>query len=179
MRKLLNSELNRLSNEEFKKATKLPVIVVLDNIRSQHNVGSVFRTADAFRIHSLYLCGITATPPNPEIHKSALGAENTVDWKYFPDTLSAVKDLKNMGYILIAVEQVENSTMLDNLKLTINNPLAVIFGNEVKGISQEIINECHYFIEIPQYGTKHSLNIAVSAGIVLWEVFKQFKIHLY
>ena len=171
MRKLKITELNRLSPEAYKQTEKLPVIVVLDNIRSLHNVGSVFRTSDAFLIEAIYLCGITATPPHAEIHKTALGAENTVEWKYFEHTLDAVHQLKQKSYQILAVEQAEDSIPVDKFKLN-NHPYAVIFGNEVKGIDQKIMDYCDACIEIPQFGTKHSLNISVAAGIVIWEIFK-------
>ncbi|MDR0507406.1 MAG: RNA methyltransferase [Dysgonamonadaceae bacterium] len=172
MRKLKITELNRLNPEDFKKAEKIPVIVVLDNVRSQHNVGSVFRTSDAFLIEAVYLCGITATPPNVEIHKTALGAEDTVEWKYFENTLDAVNELRQKKYHIAAVEQAENSVMLNDLTLE-HEKYAVIFGNEVKGVAQEVMNQCDSCIEIPQFGTKHSLNISVTAGIVLWEMQKK------
>lgn len=174
MRKLKNEELDRLSTEEFKKAEKTPVIIVLDNVRSMHNVGSVFRTCDAFRLQGLYLCGITAQPPDREINKSALGATETVDWKYFATTMQAVNELKASGYRVFAVEQAEHATQLDQLTFD-NAPLAMIFGNEVKGVEQEVIDACDGVIEIPQAGSKHSLNIAVSAGIVCWELFCAFR----
>ena len=171
MRKLKITELKRLTPEDFKKTEKLPVIVVLDNVRSLHNVGSVFRTADAFLIEAIYLCGITATPPNAEIHKTALGAENTVEWRYFENTIDAVRQLKEKSYYIYAVEQAENSSSIDKFKIN-NNRFAVIFGNEVKGIDQKVMYQCDECLEIPQFGTKHSLNISVAAGIVLWEIFK-------
>jgi len=171
MRKLKITELKRLSPEEFKTAEKTPVIVVLDNVRSLHNVGSVFRTADAFLIEAVYLCGITATPPQVEIHKTALGAENTVEWQYFEHTLDAVRILKQNNYQILAVEQAENSISLEKLQLE-NRLYAIIFGNEVKGIDPAVMDYCDTCIEIPQFGTKHSLNISVAAGIVIWEIFK-------
>lgn len=171
MKKLSLLQLNRLSAQEFKNVEKKPIIIVLDNVRSLHNVGSVFRTSDAFLIESLYLCGITATPPNAEIHKAALGAEDTVNWKYFKQTLDAVTELKNNGYKIIAIEQAEGSIMLPNFKYNGNTKYALVFGNEVKGVAQDIMNLCNSCIEIPQMGTKHSLNISVSAGIVIWEFF--------
>jgi len=171
MRKLKITELNRLSQEDFKDAKKTPLVVVLDNVRSLHNVGSVFRTADAFLIKAVYLCGITATPPHAEIHKTALGAENTVDWKYFENTLDAIKELKQKGYQIAAIEQAENSILLDQLTIE-NKKQAVVLGNEVKGVDQEVMNHCDYCIEIPQLGTKHSLNVSVTSGIILWEFFK-------
>jgi tRNA G18 (ribose-2'-O)-methylase SpoU len=170
MRKLSNNELNRLDTEGFKNAKKNPVVVVLDNVRSCNNIGSVFRTSDALLIEKIYLCGYTATPPNKDIHKTALDAENTVEWKYFEKTEDAVDELKSNGYKVFAVEQVENSIMLNSFKPELNEKIALIFGNEVKGVDQNVINNCHGVIEIPQYGTKHSFNIAVSAGIVLWDI---------
>jgi tRNA G18 (ribose-2'-O)-methylase SpoU len=175
MRKLLNSELDRLSIHEFKSASKHQVIVILDNIRSLHNVGSLFRTADAFRLQSLYLCGITATPPHNEIHKTALGAEESMDWKYFENTIDAVQLASQQGYIICSVEQVERSTLLTELQINRDKKYAFIFGNEVRGVQQQVINSSDCCIEIPQFGTKHSLNVSVSAGIVLWEVFKQLQ----
>ena len=169
MRKLKITELSRLSTKDFKAADKIPLIVVLDNVRSLHNVGSVFRTSDAFLVEAVYLCGITATPPHPEIHKTALGAENTVDWRYFENTLSAVQELKEQDYSILGVEQAENSQMLDKLHLP-KGKYAIIFGNEVKGVEQSILDQCNGCIEIPQFGTKHSLNISVVAGIVIWEL---------
>ena len=166
MRKLKITELNRMSVEEFKESDKLPLIVVLDDIRSLHNVGSVFRSSDAFRVEAIYLCGITAVPPQPEIHKTALGAEDTVDWHYFKDTLDAVKELKEKGYTVYSIEQVEGSTLLNELTLETGKKYAVIMGNEVK---QEVVNASDGCIEIPQFGTKHSLNVSVTAGIVVWE----------
>lgn len=169
MRKLKITELNRMSVEEFKESDKLPLIVILDDIRSLHNVGSVFRSSDAFRVEAIYLCGITAVPPQPEIHKTALGAEDTVDWKYFKDTLEAVSELKEKGYKVYSVEQVEGSTMLNKIEIDENKKYAVIMGNEVKGVKQEVVNASDGCIEIPQFGTKHSLNVSVTAGIVVWE----------
>ena len=169
MRKLKITELNRLSVEEFKRADKLPLVVVLDEVRSLHNIGSVFRTSDAFLVNGIYLCGITATPPHPEMHKTALGAEDTVDWIYRKHTLDAVKELHEQGYIVLAIEQVEGSTMLGNLQLERGKKYAIVMGNEVKGVQQEVVDACDGCIEIPQYGTKHSLNVSVTTGIVLWE----------
>jgi len=169
MRKLKITELNRMSVEEFKESDKLPLIVVLDDVRSLHNVGSVFRSADAFRVESIYLCGITAVPPQPEIHKTALGAENTVEWKYFKNTLEAVKELKEKRYMVYSIEQVENSTLLNKLTLDESRKYAVILGNEVKGVKQEVVNASDGCIEIPQFGTKHSLNVSVTAGMIIWE----------
>ncbi len=168
-KKLSLNQLNRVDIEEFKLIPKNPIIVILDNVRSQHNIGSVFRSCDAFAIEKLYLCGICATPPSPEIRKSAIGAEESVDWSYSNNTLDCVLELKREGYTILAVEQTQNSTMLDSLIYNQNKKYALIFGNEVKGVSQEVINICDGTIEIPQFGTKHSLNISVSVGIVLWE----------
>ena len=169
MRKLKITELNRLTVDEFKQANKLPLAVILDEVRSLHNIGSVFRTSDAFLVERIYLCGITATPPHPEMHKTALGAEDTVDWKYVKHTLEAVEELHNEGYTVLAIEQVEGSTMLDELELEPDKKYAIVMGNEVKGVQQEVIDACDVCIEIPQYGTKHSLNVSVTTGIVLWE----------
>lgn len=169
MRKLKITELNRLSVDEFKEADKLPLVVVLDEVRSLHNIGSVFRTSDAFLVNTIYLCGITATPPHPEMHKTALGAEDSVDWIYKKNTLEAVKELHESGYTVLSIEQVEGSTMLGDLRLDAEKKYAIVFGNEVKGVQQEVVNACDGCIEIPQYGTKHSLNVSVTAGIVLWE----------
>jgi 23S rRNA (guanosine2251-2'-O)-methyltransferase len=176
MRKLLNSELNRLKPEEFKQVKKIPVIIILDNIRSQHNVGAVFRTSDAFLIESICICGITAIPPNAEIHKSALGSEDVVDWKYYNNTSEAVKELKTAGYIIISIEQAEGAIELSEFRVEQDKKYAVIFGNEVKGVDQDIVDMSHYCVELSQFGTKHSLNISVSAGIVIWEFFKQIKL---
>ena len=175
MRKLKITELNRISAEQFKEANKLPLIVVLDNVRSQYNVGSVFRTSDAFRVEAIYLCGISATPPHQEIHKTALGAEDTVDWKYFKDTAEAIRTLKAADYFVYSVEQVEGSVMLENLQLDASKKYAVVLGNEVKGVQQEVVNLSDGCIEIPQYGTKHSLNVSTTAGIVIWDFFKQMR----
>ncbi len=173
MRKLKITELNRLSIEEFKQQEKIPLIVVLDNVRSLHNVGSVFRTADAFLVKSVYLCGITSTPPHAEIHKTALGAENSVEWKYFDDALQAVNELKMEGFTVLAIEQAEGSTMLGDMELSDKKKYAVVLGNEVKGVQQALVNACDNCIEIPQFGTKHSLNVSVTAGIIIWEFANQ------
>ena len=175
MRKLKITELNRISIEEFKEADKLPLVVVLDDIRSLHNIGSVFRTADAFLIECIYLCGITATPPHPEMHKTALGAEFTVDWKYVNNAVETVDNLRSEGYVVYSVEQAEGSIMLDELTLDRSKKYAVVMGNEVKGVQQEVIDHSDGCIEIPQYGTKHSLNVSVTAGIVMWDLFKKLK----
>lgn len=174
-RKLKITELNRISAEEFKKADKLPLVVILDNVRSLHNIGSVFRTSDAFRVECIYLCGITATPPHSEMHKTALGAEFTVDWKYVNNAVEAVDNLRREGYIVFSVEQAENSIMLEDMQLEQGKRYAVVLGNEVKGVQQEVIDHSDGCIEIPQYGTKHSLNVSVTAGIVIWDLFKQLK----
>lgn len=170
-RKLKNSELDRKTVEEFKSSRKSPVIVVLDNIRSLNNIGSVFRTADAFLIEAIYLCGICAQPPHKDITKTALGATESVAWKYFKTTEEAVKQLKEMDYTIVSIEQAEQAVMLNDFKIEADNHYAIIFGNEVKGVQQQIVNESEYVIEIPQSGTKHSLNIAVSAGVVLWDFY--------
>ena len=172
MRKLKITELNRLTADVYKECEKTPLVVVLDHVRSLNNVGSVFRTADAFRIEAVYLCGITATPPNAEIHKTALGAEETVAWRYFSDAMDAIHDLKRQGYLICAVEQAEGSISLDQLSLENNTKYAVVIGHEVKGVQQDIIDICDFCVEIPQVGTKHSLNVAVAAGIVLWDFYK-------
>ena len=175
MRKLKITELNRLTTNEFKESRKLPLIVILDNIRSIYNVGSVFRTADAFRLEKIYLCGITSVPPHPEIHKTALGAEESVDWEYASSTLEIVDRLKQEGYRVYAVEQAEGSTMLNDFHPA-DDKLAIVMGNEVKGVQQEVINRADGCLEIPQYGTKHSLNVSVTTGIVIWDLFN--KMHL-
>jgi tRNA G18 (ribose-2'-O)-methylase SpoU len=173
MRKLANSELERKNINEFKDAKKTPIIIILDDIRSLHNIGSVFRTSDAFLIEKIYLCGITATPPNKEIHKTALGATDTVEWEYQKNILAVITKLKAHEIAIYAIEQVENSTLLQDFKVDLNKKYALIFGNEVKGVSQEAIQLCEGVIEIPQLGTKHSLNISVSAGIVVWDLFQK------
>jgi tRNA G18 (ribose-2'-O)-methylase SpoU len=170
MRKLKNSELDRLTVEEYKAVEKTPVTVVLDNLRSCNNIGSVFRTSDALLIEKVVLCGITATPPNKEIHKTALDAEKSVPWEYFEETETAVEHLKSAGYKVFAVEQVENSILLPDFEPEKGQKLALVFGNEVKGVQQSVVNLCDGAIEIPQYGTKHSFNVSVSAGIVLWDI---------
>lgn len=177
MRKLEVTELNRISAEEFKIVNKLPLVVVLDNVRSLHNVGSVFRTSDAFLVEKIVLCGITSCPPNAEIHKTALGAEYSVEWEYFENTLEAVELLKNEGYYIYSIEQVENSTMLDEIKLDENpqQKYAVILGNEVHGVAQDVVDASDDCIEIPQFGTKHSLNVSVSAGLIIWKFFELLK----
>ena len=176
MRKLKITELNRLSAEEYKTSEKTPIIVILDHVRSLNNVGSVFRTADAFRMEGVYLCGITSTPPNAEIHKTALGAEETVEWRYFEKTVDAVNELKMNGYVVCALEQTEDSVSLENLSLDKNKKYAIVVGHEVKGVQQEVVDACDMCIEIPQFGTKHSLNVSVATGIVLWDFFKNIKL---
>ena len=173
MRKLKTSELNRLSIDEFKSSDKIPVVIVLDNIRSQNNIGSVFRTADAFRIEAIFLCGITATPPHREINKTALGATESVDWKYFGETKAALELLTKEGYLLIGVEQTNASIPLNKFHPNKDKKYALIFGNEVNGLDEAIIPYFHECLEIPQFGTKHSLNIAVAAGIVVWDIFSK------
>lgn len=173
MKKLSILEMNRLSAEEFKSVEKLPLVVILDEVRSLHNVGSVFRSGDAFRVEGICLCGITATPPQPEIHKTALGAEDSVDWTYYKDTREAVTHLQQAGYTVFAVEQCQGSTLLQDIQLNSNKKYAIILGNEVKGVKQEVVDMCDGCIEIPQFGTKHSLNVSVTAGIVIWEFAKK------
>ena len=174
MRKLRTIEMQRLSVDEFHEAPKLPLIVVLDDVRSLHNVGSVFRSADAFRVEAVYLCGITATPPHPEIHKTALGGEDSVAWRYFPTATEAIESLHNDGFFVYSIEQVEGSTKLQNLQLDTDRRYAIVLGNEVKGVHQEVVDMSDGCLEIPQFGTKHSLNVSVTAGMVIWEVAKKF-----
>jgi tRNA G18 (ribose-2'-O)-methylase SpoU len=168
MRKLRTIEMNRLSVEEFHQAEKTPLIVVLDDVRSMHNVGSVFRTADAFRLEAVYLCGITGCPPHNEIHKTALGAEDSVEWRYFKTALEAVEELKGRGVTVLSVEQAEDSTKLPQFQPEPGKSYAIIMGNEVKGVHQEVIDASNGCLEIPQFGTKHSMNVSVTAGIVIW-----------
>lgn len=175
MRKIENSELDRKSIEEFKQAEKTPIIIVLDDIRSLHNIGSVFRTSDAFLIEKIYLCGITATPPNKEINKTALGATDTVTWEYQKEVIQVISDLKSENIEVYAIEQVENAIFLDDFKTETNKKYALVFGNEVFGVNQEALKLCDGAIEIPQLGTKHSLNISVSTGIVIWDLFCKLK----
>jgi 23S rRNA (guanosine2251-2'-O)-methyltransferase len=175
MRKLKNSELNRLSTEDFRKAEKSPFCIILDNVRSLNNIGSVFRTADAFLAAKIYLCGITATPPHKDIHKTALGSTESVEWEYYKNTIDAVVALKKKGYIIVAVEQTTGSISLENFRIEPCKRYAFVFGHEVRGVDQSVVDECDYCLDIPQYGTKHSLNISVSTGIVLWEVFRQIR----
>lgn len=173
MRKIKNSELNRLSVEGFKAAKKSPLIVILDNVRSLNNVGSMFRSADAFRIQHIYLCGITATPPHKDIQKTALGSTEAVDWSYAKDTLAVVEKLQSVNVKVMAIEQAENATVLQDFYPNNQSIYALVFGHEVKGVNQAVVNQCDGVIEIPQYGTKHSLNIAVSGGVVLWDLFSK------
>ena len=172
MKKLRTIEMNRLSVDEFKQADKLPLIVVLDDVRSMHNVGSVFRTGDAFRIESVYLCGITSIPPSTEIHKTALGAEDSVNWKYFSTAMEALKELKSDGYEVFSIEQAHGSTMIQEFVPESGKKYAVILGNEVKGVHQEVIDASDGCLEIPQFGTKHSMNVSVTAGIIIWHFAK-------
>ena len=172
MKKLRTIEMERLTVEEFKEAKKTPLVVVMDDVRSMHNVGSVFRTGDAFRIESVYLCGITSTPPMAEIHKTALGAEDSVNWKYFDTGLEAVEALKADGYEVYSIEQAHGSTMLQDFKPFHHKKYAVVMGNEVKGVHQEVIDASHGCLEIPQFGTKHSMNVSVTAGIIIWHFAK-------
>ena len=174
MRKLKNSELGRLSNSEFKRTKKTPLIVVLDNIRSLNNIGAVFRTSDAFLIEKIYLCGITATPPHRDIHKTALGATASVAWEYVNDIHELIENLRAAGVVIMAIEQADQSIALNDFRPT-DKTHAVIFGNEVKGVQQSVVDAADYCLEIPQFGTKHSLNIAVSCGVVLWELFNKLK----
>ena len=176
MRKLKNEELNRLTIDQYKGSKKIPVTVILDNVRSQNNIGSVFRTADAFRLERIILCGITATPPHREIHKTALGATESVSWEYRESTIDAVNDLKQKSYKILAVEQTEGALSLEQLSLSPKESYAVVFGHEIKGVDQAVVDISDECLEIPQFGTKHSLNISVAAGIVIWEVFKQFSL---
>ena len=178
MRKLENSELDRKSIDDFKKSEKTPLILVLDDIRSLHNIGSVFRTADAFLIEKIILCGITATPPNKEIHKTALGATETVAWEHHENVLEVIENLKKENVLTLAIEQVESAIFLQDFKVEKNQKYALVFGNEVYGVAQEAVAICDGCIEIPQLGTKHSLNIAVSAGIVVWDLFKKINKNL-
>ena len=190
MRKLKITEMGRMNVEEFKQSEKMPLVVVLDDVRSMYNVGSVFRTSDAFRVEAIYLCGITAQPPHPEIHKTALGAEDTVEWRYFKDTMEAVNELKARGYFVYSIEQCEGSTKLQNLSpltpeggsrsdnssspshIPHSQKYAIIMGNEVKGVRQDVVNASDGCLEIPQFGTKHSLNVSTTAGMVIWEFAK-------
>jgi len=175
MRKLKNSELQRLTNKTYKAATKTPIIVILDNIRSLNNIGSVFRTSDAFLIEKIYLCGITAKPPHKDIHKTALGSTESVDWEYTEDTFALVKKLQAENVEIASIEQAENAIMLNDFIPVKDKKIAVVFGNEVKGVQQEVVSASDHCIEIPQYGTKHSLNISVSCGVVLWDLYQKIQ----
>jgi len=174
MRKLLNEELGRLSVDAFKKLEKIPIVVVLDNVRSLHNIGSIFRTADAFRLDGIYLCGITATPPHREIHKTALGATESVRWEYREETTRLIQELKEQDYRIFSIEQAEEAVTLDQIQLRGNQKYALVFGHEIRGVKQEVVDMSDLCIEIPQYGTKHSLNVSVAAGIVIWELFRKY-----
>jgi 23S rRNA (guanosine2251-2'-O)-methyltransferase len=171
MRKLKNSELNRKNIEEYRQCEKIPLVIVLDNIRSQNNIGSIFRTCDAFLVEEIILCGITAVPPHPEIHKTALGATESVKWRYIENTVDALRLLQESGYIPIAVEQAEGSSILGEFVPDTHSKYALVLGHEVHGVSQEVVDRCTHCLEIPQYGTKHSLNISICAGIVIWDFF--------
>ncbi|MBC3847392.1 RNA methyltransferase [Winogradskyella echinorum] len=175
MRKLKNEELDRLDVSEFKAAEKSPIIIILDNIRSLNNIGSVFRTSDAFLVEKIYLCGITAQPPHNDIRKTALGSTETVDWEYAENTLEIIEKLKIEGVTICSIEQAENAKMLNEFKPRPNTKYAFVFGNEVKGVAQDVVDASDLVIEIPQYGTKHSLNISVSCGVVVWDVFSKLK----
>ncbi|MGY0393457.1 RNA methyltransferase [Bizionia sp. KMM 8389] len=175
MRKLKNSELERLSVDQFKDSKKTPIIIILDNIRSLNNIGSVFRTSDAFLIEKIYLCGITAQPPHKDIHKTALGSTDTVAWEYAENTLDVIEKLQENKVQICAIEQAENATMLDTFSPEPNTKYALVFGNEVKGVAQNVVDASNLVIEIPQFGTKHSLNISVSCGVVVWDVFSKIK----
>ena len=176
MQKLKNSELERLTVAQFKSVKKTPILVILDNIRSLNNIGSVFRTSDAFLIEKIYLCGITATPPHKDIHKTALGATDTVDWEYAEDTLTLIERLKKEKIEIVSIEQAKNATLLNEFIPRKDKKIAIVFGNEVKGVQQEVVSVSNYCVEIPQYGTKHSLNISVSCGVVLWDLFNKLKV---
>jgi 23S rRNA (guanosine2251-2'-O)-methyltransferase len=178
MRKLQNDELERISVEEYKKSRKIPVVAVLDNVRSQNNIGSVFRTADAFRLEGIFLCGITATPPHREIHKTALGATESVPWEYREETTMAIDELKRKGYMILSVEQTEGAIPLNELRLSEQEKVALVFGHEIRGVDQKVVDMSDMTIEIPQFGTKHSLNISVAAGIVIWELSRQFPLKI-
>ena len=175
MRKLKNSELDRLSIDDFKQVKKTPIIIVLDNIRSLNNIGSVFRTSDAFLIEKIYLCGITATPPHKDINKTALGSTDTVAWEHVEDTITLIERLKQDNVTICSIEQAENATILNDFKVEEHTTYAIVFGNEVKGVQQEVVSTSDIVIEIPQFGTKHSLNISVSCGVVVWDLFSKMK----
>jgi tRNA G18 (ribose-2'-O)-methylase SpoU len=173
--KLSMQQLGRISVDEYKSSEKSPLIIIADNVRSMHNVGSIFRTSDAFLVEKIYLCGITPTPPHREIQKTALGATESVDWQYAENTLEVINQLKKEGWTILALEQTTNSVMLDELKVEKGEKIAIVLGNEVDGVNQEVINLCHKAVEIPQFGTKHSFNVSVSCGIMLWQVYLSLK----
>jgi tRNA G18 (ribose-2'-O)-methylase SpoU len=173
--KLSMQQLGRISVDEYKSSEKSPLIIIADNVRSMHNVGSIFRTSDAFLVEKIYLCGITPTPPHREIQKTALGATESVDWQYAENTLEVINQLKKEGWTILALEQTTNSVMLDELKVEKGEKIAIVLGNEVEGVNQEVINLCHKAVEIPQFGTKHSFNVSVSCGIMLWQVYLSLK----
>lgn len=175
MRKLRNEELDRLNIEEFKQKKKTPIVVILDNVRSMHNIGSIFRTSDAFLVEKIYLCGITAKPPHKDIHKTALGSTDSVEWVYYKETLEAITEVKSKGYKIVAIEQAEESVLLQDFIPLSGQHYAVVFGHEVRGVQQKIVDQCDFSIEIPQFGTKHSLNISVCAGIVIWDFFRKLR----
>jgi len=175
MRKLKNSELDRKSVDEFKTGDKLPFVVVLDNIRSLNNIGSFFRTGDAFLVEAVYLCGITGQPPHNDIRKTALGAEESVDWFYFEDTIDALKHLKDKDFVIVSIEQAEGSVALQDFEIQEGKSYALVFGNEVKGVQQKVVDMSDYCVEIPQEGTKHSLNVSVTGGLVLWDFYRKFR----
>ena len=175
MKKLKNSELNRISIEEFKNSSKTPIKVILDNIRSAHNVGSIFRTCDAFLIDEIILCGITASPPNKEIRKTALGSTDSVKWSYFENSMEAIQELKKEKFQIISIEQADKSTRLEDFNVNSKKKYALIFGNEIKGVNQKLIDMSDVVVEIPQFGTKHSFNVSVSVGIVIWDFFSKIK----
>ena len=175
MRKLKNNELNRLNLEEFKNSKKTPLLIVLDNVRSAHNVGSVFRTSDAFLVEKIYLCGITPTPPHKEIRKTALGASESVNWQHYTNSIDCIKDLKADGYHIVSIEQADKAVMLNDFAPQKDNKYALVFGNEVRGIEQTIVSASDTVIEIPQYGTKHSLNISVSSGVIIWDFYQKLQ----
>jgi len=175
MRKLRNEELERLSTREMKKVDKNPIVIVLDNIRSMHNVGSAFRTADAFLCEKIFLCGITAQPPHREIHKTALGATDTVDWEYYENSIDAINSLKSKGFKIASIEQADKSISLDDFRMKVDEKLALVFGNEVKGVSESILESSDYVVEIPQFGSKHSINVSVSIGVVIWDLISKLK----
>ncbi len=171
--KLQMEEMGRLSADEFKQADKTPLVIIADEVRSLNNIGSFFRTADAFRLERIYLCGAIGTPPHPEIHKTALGAEFTVDWVQFDSTLEVVRSLKSQGYVTLALEQAQGSVSLEKLRVEKGRKYALVAGNEIRGVDQEVVDECDTCVEIPQFGTKHSLNVSVSTGMAVWEIVKQ------